>query len=139
MQATERRKAPVRIPPPPIFRSLDGAKASDEARTLDDCLGRARDALIAKQNEQGYWVGELQGDSILESEYILLKWILGQEDAPELPKITNYLRNLQNPDGGWSLYPGGKADLSGTVKGYFALKHDGDHPDAPHMQRAREL
>src|SRR5438445_6961809 len=96
-------------------------------------LAHAMSALIAKQNAKGYWVGELQGDSILESEYVLLKWILGQENAPELAKITNYLRRLQNADGGWSLYPGGKADLSGTVKGYFALKLGGDNPDAPHM------
>jgi len=139
MQTAERRKATVRIPPPPIFRSLEGAKATDDARALEDCLSRACDALIAKQNEAGYWVGELQGDSILESEYILLKWILGQENAPELPKITNYLRTLQNPDGGFSLYPGGKADLSGTVKGYFALKLGGDSPKAPHMRRCRKL
>ena len=91
------------------------------------------------QNRQGYWVGELQGDSILESEYLLLKFILGQETDPDLPKIANYLRNLQNPDGGWSLFPGGPSDLSGTVKAYFALKLMGDDPDAPHMHRARRV
>ena len=46
---------------------------------------RATDALLAKQAPGGWWVGELQGDSILESEYILLKWILGQENDPDLP------------------------------------------------------
>ena len=29
------------------------------------------------------------------------------------------------------------ADISGTVKGYFALKLMGDDPDAPHMARCR--
>lgn len=106
---------------------------------LDRAIQRATDALIAKQATGGWWVGELQGDSILESEYILLKWILGQENDPDLRKIANYLRGLQNPDGGWSLYPGGPADISGTVKGYFALKLRGDSPDSPHMQKAREL
>jgi len=48
--------------------------------------------LIAKQKAQGYWVGELQGDSILESEYLLLKFILEQDDDPKLPLIANYLR-----------------------------------------------
>ena len=56
-----------------------------------------------------------------------------------MPLVTNYLRRLQNPDGGWSLYPGGPADISGTVKGYFVLKLMGDSPDAPHMARARDL
>ena len=96
-------------------------------------------SLVAKQAEQGHWCGELQGDSILESEFILLKWILGQENDPELPLIANYLRRIQMHNGGWNLFPGGPADISGTVKGYFALKLVGDDPNAPHMRRAREL
>ncbi len=103
---------------------------------LDQAIERSRTALIQKQASGGWWVGELQGDSILESEYLLLKWILGQENDLELPKIANYLRRLQSPDGGWNLYPGGPADLSGTVKAYFALKLMGDDPSAPHMAAA---
>ena len=106
---------------------------------IDAAIDRAADALISKQHRDGYWVGELQGDSILESEYILLKWILGQEADPDLPLIANYLRSLQNADGGWSLYPGGPADISGTVKGYFALLLCGDDPQAEHMARAERL
>ena len=106
---------------------------------LDAAIERATDALIAKQAPGGWWVGELQGDSILESEYILLKWILGQEGDPDLIKIANFLRGLQNEDGGWSLYPGGPADVSGSVKAYFALKLMGDDPSAPHLTKAREL
>jgi squalene-hopene/tetraprenyl-beta-curcumene cyclase len=106
---------------------------------LEAAWQSARDALLLLQNRQGYWVGELQGDSILESEYLLLKFILGQETDPDLPKIANYLRNLRNADGGWSLFPGGPSDLSGTVKAYFALKLMGDDPVAPHMHRARRI
>lgn len=91
------------------------------------------------QHHTGYWVGELQGDSILESEYILLRFILGQEDEEALPRIANYLRGLQNPEGGWSLFPGGPSDLSATVKGYFALKLMGDDRHSPHMRRARQV
>ncbi|HWE93096.1 MAG TPA: squalene--hopene cyclase [Tepidisphaeraceae bacterium] len=123
----------------PLRLSLDGTHAAGQGRSLDRALGRARDSLIAKQNEKGYWVGELQGDSILESEYLLLMFILGLEADPALPKIANYLRRLQNADGGWSLFPGGPADISGTVKAYFALKLMGDAPDAPHMTLARKL
>src|SRR4051812_3087021 len=125
----------VRAPkfPIPVFREI--APAIDVERSL----ARAQVALLRKQDAVGFWCGELQGDSILESEYILLKFILGQESDPELPLIANYLRSLQQPDGGWNLFPGGPADLSGTVKGYFALKLMGDSPDAPHMTRAREL
>ncbi len=115
------------------------ARSAVDLAALDAAIDRAADALVAKQASGGWWVGELQGDSILESEYILLKWILGQEADPDLPLVANYLRRLQNADGGWGLYPGGPADISGTVKGYFALKLMGDPPDAPHMAAAREL
>jgi squalene-hopene/tetraprenyl-beta-curcumene cyclase len=116
-------------------------KSGDARRDprLDAAIQQATDALIAKQSPGGWWVGELQGDSILESEYILLKWILGQESDPDLRKIANYLRKLQNQDGGWSLYPGGPPDPSGCVKAYFALKLMGDDPNAPHMAKARQV
>jgi squalene-hopene/tetraprenyl-beta-curcumene cyclase len=106
---------------------------------VDFALQRAQTALLGKQHAKGFWVGELQGDSILESEYLLLRFILAQESDPDLPLIANYLRSLQQTDGGWSLFPGGPPDLSGTVKAYFALKLMGDDPQAPHMRRAREL
>src|SRR3954470_21034277 len=115
----------------------DVPAASPDA--LDRAVDAARDCLLSRQSPEGFWCGELQGDSILESEYILLKWILGQESDPDLPLIANYLRKIQMPNGGWNLFPGGPADISGTVKGYFALKLMGDDPDAPHMRRAREL
>src|SRR4051812_11186188 len=110
-----------------------------EQRNLDAALEGAASCLLGMQHPAGFWCGELQGDSILESEYILMKFILSQDDDPELPLIANYLRKLQQPDGGWNMYPGGKADLSGTVKAYFALKLIGDDAKAPHMIKAREL
>jgi squalene-hopene/tetraprenyl-beta-curcumene cyclase len=106
---------------------------------MEHALAQARTKLLSLQNPAGYWVGELQGDSILESEFILLKFIIGQEDDADLPLIANYLRGLQTEEGGWAMYPGGAPDLAGTVKAYFALKLMGDSPDAAHMRRAREV
>lgn len=106
---------------------------------LDIAIEKARAALLNRQALTGYWCGELQGDSILESEYILLRFILNQENEAELPLIANYLRSLQAPHGGWAMYPGGAADLSGTVKAYFALKLMGDDPNSPHMKKARDV
>ena len=126
----------------PVLKSIPTGEVVSRAVVrpeVEQALSLARVALLAKQNEAGYWVGELQGDSILESEFILLKFILGQETDPDLPLIANYLRGLQQADGGWAMYPGGAADLSGTVKAYFALKLMGDDPEAPHMRQAREV
>ena len=35
------------------------------------------------------------------------------------------------------MYPGGKVEISGTVKAYFALKLTGHDPSAEYMERAR--
>jgi len=106
---------------------------------VNGALDRAVAALLDLQFKDGYWCAELEGDSILESEYLLFKWIVGQEKDPRLPNIANYLRSLQQPDGAWVQYPGAGVDLSATVKGYFALKLMGDDPEAEHMQRARKI
>ncbi len=117
--------------------NLKPATVLDEAR---EALARATDNLVAMQHPSGFWCGELEGDSILQSEYILLKFIVEQETDPRLPKIANYLRMQQlSTDGAWTQYPGGKPDLSATVKAYFALKLMGDPINAPHMKKAREL
>jgi squalene-hopene/tetraprenyl-beta-curcumene cyclase len=107
---------------------------------VHEAVDRAVAQLIEQQQPEGFWCAELEGDSILQSEYILLKWIIEQEDDPRLPKIANYLRKQQRTsDGAWIQYPGAKPDLSATVKAYFALKLVGDDLDAPHMRQAREL
>jgi squalene-hopene/tetraprenyl-beta-curcumene cyclase len=112
---------------------------SSDTSSLDESLRAAVDCLLRQHKPDGYWVGELQGDSILESEYILMKFILEEENDPDLPLIANYLRRLQQADGGWNMFPGGSSDLSGTVKAYFALKLMGDDPESPHMRAARNV
>ncbi|MSR69921.1 MAG: squalene--hopene cyclase [Phycisphaerales bacterium] len=119
---------------------------SDLLATLTAARAQAAAALCSLQRNDGHWCGELEGDSILQSEYLLMKWILSQEKSPMvdgrdgavvLGKITAYLRTQQRADGGWGQYPGSAACLSSTVKGYLALKLAGESADAPHMRRAR--
>ncbi|HYW77955.1 MAG TPA: terpene cyclase/mutase family protein, partial [Thermoguttaceae bacterium] len=78
------------------------------------------------------------GDTILESETILLLTFLGRENTPLAKDLARHLVETQLPEGGWSMYPDGKVEISGTVKAYFALKLTGHDPSAEHMQRARE-
>ena len=112
-------------------------KLASQARR---CLDAAVAELTRQQDASGYWCAELEGDSILQSEYILLKWIVEQEDDPRLPRIAACLRGQQRPsDGAWVQYPGARPDLSATTKAYFALKLMGDDINAPHMKQAREL
>ena len=100
---------------------------------------RARRRLLELQRPDGHWCGELQGDTILESEYVLLMAFLGRENEERVRKAAEYVLRQQQPDGGWTHYPGGPAELSGSVKAYFALKLTGHDPEAPYMRRAREI
>jgi squalene-hopene/tetraprenyl-beta-curcumene cyclase len=109
------------------------------ATPLQRSIEHARNSLLTLQRPDGHWVGELRGDTILESEFVLLMAFLGREDEPRLKKAARYLLNQQLPDGGWANYPGGPADLSVSVKAYFALKLTGHHPDAAYMRKAREV
>ena len=136
--------------------AVGGAGGSDQPpgdwesgpRLFRENLRRAIGALTRLQHADGHWRGELEGDSILASEYILMKFVLGQEREPMvdgrpglgvLGRIGNHLRSLQRSDGGWGQYPGSGNDLSATVKAYFALKLLGDDPDSEPMKQARRV
>ena len=113
------------------------AKAPERAR-LHEAIGRTREYLFSNQHEDGYWCGELEGDTILESEYILLLTHLGRGQSEQSRRCANYIRQQQLPDGGWAIYPGGPLEVSASVKAYFALKIVGDSVDAEHLVRARQ-
>ncbi len=98
---------------------------------------RTRDLLLAQQHGDGYWVGELQGDTILESEYILLLAWMGRENSEIARQAAEYIRQQQRPEGGWSLFPGGPLEMSASVKAYFGLKLTGHDPATEEMSRAR--
>jgi squalene-hopene/tetraprenyl-beta-curcumene cyclase len=101
-------------------------------------LSSACSALLGRQQPDGHWVGELQGDTILESEYILLLAFLGLEESDKVRKAAAYILKQQRPDGTWSNYPDGPFEMSVSVKAYFALKLTGHDPAAPYMARARQ-
>ena len=85
--------------------------------------------MLDLQRPDGHWVGELQGDTILESEYILLHGLPRPRGrGPGCAKAAHYILAQQRPDGGWSNYPGGPVELSVSVKAYFALKLAGHDP-----------
>ena len=105
---------------------------------LDRCIDNATAAILAQQNRDGHWIFELEADTTISAEYILLRHYLGEPDVVLEAKLATYLRRLQGTHGGWPLYHGGPLNISASVKAYFALKLVGDSPDAPHMRLARE-
>jgi squalene-hopene/tetraprenyl-beta-curcumene cyclase len=118
---------------------LRQARPQAAPRNAETALERALDAVLSRQRDDGHWLYELEADSTISAEYVLLVHYMGEAPNLELEeRIARYLRRVQNADGGWPLFAHGEADISASVKAYFALKMMGDAPDAEHMQRARK-
>jgi squalene-hopene/tetraprenyl-beta-curcumene cyclase len=110
-----------------------------DGSALDSAITAATRALLTCQRSDGHWVFELEADSTIPAEYVLLKHYLDEPlDAALEHKFAVYLRRQQGAHGGWPLFRDGDFDMSASVKAYFALKMIGDSPQAPHMVRARE-
>ncbi len=103
---------------------------------LDESLERAVSFLVHSQHEDGYWLGELEADTTLESDYIFYLHIIGKFESVRVRKLAEYVRCRQLNDGGWNQFNGGPSELNASVKAYFALKLAGDSRDASHMVRA---
>ena len=113
--------------------------SSPPRSTVGNALAAARRYLLSLQREDGHWCGELEGDTILESEYMLTMHFLGRAGETRIKKAAEYLRRQQLPAGGWAAYPGGPPEVSASSKAYFALKLVGDDPAAAHMAKARRV
>jgi squalene-hopene/tetraprenyl-beta-curcumene cyclase len=114
-------------------------EAAPVAAALEGSIAAASRAILDTRKPDGHWVFELEADATIPAEYVLLRHYLAEPvDTVLQAKIGNYLRRIQNENGGWSLFYGHEFDMSASVKAYFALKMIGDSPDAPHMKKARE-
>jgi squalene-hopene/tetraprenyl-beta-curcumene cyclase len=119
---------PLRVePPPPSLEAVARAIAS------------ARDWLVARQDAAGFWCGELEGDTTLESYLILIEAFFGRLGTDKARGLARTIRDEALEGGGWAQFPGGPPDLSVTCLSYFALKVAGEDADAPHMRRARAV
>ena len=109
-----------------------------ETERLEGAIAGAQDWLLGQQASDGHWCAELEGDTILESEYLIYLHFIDRLDPVVIRKIANYVRSKVLHEGGWSIYPDGPVDLSASVKAYLALKMAGDPVNAPHMAKSRE-
>ena len=105
---------------------------------LERAVNLAGRALLNLQHEDGHYRFDLEADSTIPAEYIIMMHYMDEIDDELSAKIATYLREHQCEDGGWNLYCGGEFDLSCSVKAYYALKLAGDSPDSPHMVKARK-
>jgi squalene-hopene/tetraprenyl-beta-curcumene cyclase len=122
----------------PSAPSWGSNSSSPGSSSPEQAMAATREWIIDAQSPEGFWHGELEGDTILESEYVLLMTYLGRLHDPACLKMGRTIREEQNADGGWSIYPGGPANISATVKAYFVLKLLGLSTEDPSMVRARK-
>lgn len=89
------------------------------------------------QDPQGYWWAELESNTTITSEYIMLHTILGCFDPVRKVSMVKYLLNQQRSNGAWGLYHEDGGDLSTTVETYFALKLAGEDCRSEPLAKAR--
>src|ERR1017187_10569740 len=108
-------------------------------------MRKATDCLSCLQERDGHWCAELTADTTLESDYILFQlWLYPPVDGrwePEtrslVDKAVVSILERQLPDGGFNIYAGGPAEVSVSVKAYFALKLAGVPVDGVPMHLLR--
>src|SRR3954463_12086483 len=79
-------------------------KIEELGTRVSAALAAARNYLFSQQHEDGYWCGELEADTTLESDYILLHTLLGTGHPERFQKAANWILQHQNEDGGWGIY-----------------------------------
>ncbi|MFF1688940.1 MULTISPECIES: squalene--hopene cyclase [unclassified Streptomyces] len=111
-----------------------GAAGTHDAATRS--VQRATDFLLARQDAQGWWKGDLDTNVTMDAEDLLLRQFLGIRDEATTRAAGLFIRGEQRDDGTWATFHGGPGELSTTIEAYVALRLAGDAPDAPHMAKA---
>lgn len=102
-------------------------------------LERARERLLALQDDAGWWKGELQTNVTMDAEDMLLREFLGIRRTDETERSAAWIRSQQRADGTWSNFYGGPGELSTTIEAYWALRLAGDQPEAEHMRATAQF
>ncbi|MFB7510027.1 squalene--hopene cyclase, partial [Streptomyces broussonetiae] len=122
------------------------AAASDTTLSTPEAAGvhqaatraarRATDFLLARQDAQGWWKGDLETNVTMDAEDLLLRQFLGIRDEKTTQAAAMFIRSEQREDGTWASFYKGPGELSTTIEAYVALRLAGDAPDEAHMAKA---
>src|ERR1051325_10001503 len=99
--------------------------AIEELTRLDQAVERATQRLLELQHPGGWWVGELESNATMIAEHLFWLHFMGLRDRETDRRLANELLPRRRPDGTWSNWFEGPADLSTTVESYIALKMAG--------------
>jgi squalene-hopene/tetraprenyl-beta-curcumene cyclase len=113
--------------------------ATDLRGLAGPTLQRAVDHLLALQDDEGRWWGELESNATITAEHLFLLKLLGVATPADDAGVEAELRASQMPEGGWGLWHGAPADLSTTVEAWYALRLAGVPAEDPAMKRAEAV
>ena len=63
-------------------------KIGDLKSKLTSAIKRAQNFLFSRMHPEGYWCGELEADTTLESDYIVVHTLLGTRDEERMQKAA---------------------------------------------------
>ena len=106
---------------------------------VDRAIRLGQDYFRRNQSPEGYWWGQLESNTTMEAEYLMLSQFLGRVDRERWRKLANYILSKQRDDGSWGQYFDAPGDLSTSVESYFALKLVGHSADSEPLRKARQF
>jgi squalene-hopene/tetraprenyl-beta-curcumene cyclase len=110
----------------PLAESARGAAAA------------ARDYLFHVKRAD-HWCAELESNTTITAEYVLLCQALGIELGSRREEIARYLSSRQKPDGSWGIAWNLPGDVSSSVETYLALLLVGVPRDDARLARAERF
>ena len=112
---------------------------ANDSKSLLAALKHAQTALFKLQRPEGFWLGELDANPALYSDYVVFMHWSQEIDSDLQKKCVKHLLCTRLADGGWGIYPGGPAEIDSSVKAYFALKLAGMERSDPRMRQSTAL
>ncbi|MGI8504839.1 MAG: squalene--hopene cyclase [Hassallia sp.] len=106
---------------------------------VTEAIAKSQNHLLSIQNPAGYWCAELESNTSITAEVVLLHKIWGTNSQRPLHKVETYLCSQQRQHGGWELFYGDGGELSVSVEAYMALRLLGVSASDPAMLRARDF
>ncbi|MEV6315450.1 squalene--hopene cyclase [Streptomyces sp. NPDC051776] len=110
-----------------------GTGGSPGRAAAERATARATEYLLARQDAEGWWKGDLETNVTMDAEDLMLRQFLGIRDAETTEAAARFIRSQQREDGTWATFHGGPAELSASIEAYVALRLAGHLPTAPHM------
>ena len=117
--------------------SATGVSAAAGVLSVEEAIRRAGQFLLGQQAGPGYWCGELEADTTLESDTVKMWHLLGRVDLKKQEQLVRWILKQELPGGGWPIYSGGPAELNATVKAHVALRLAGLQEEHEVLRRSR--